>query len=98
MHTYLLCNIVYNTFVKKFNEEYSNKLLEEQKDLLFKYIFGFSDNGISLKVSLNEEIDRLKKEMKKHIRNEKNITMNKRLNDIHDFLSSLNGGKGVSAV
>ena len=53
-------NIVYNTFVKKFNEEYDGKLLEEQKDLLYKYIFAFSDNGISLKVSLNEEIERLK--------------------------------------
>ncbi len=53
-------NIVYNTFVKRFNEEYDNKLMEEQKDLLYKYIFSFSDDGMSLKISMNEEIERLR--------------------------------------
>ena len=53
-------NLVYNVFVNKFNEKY-NSLLEEQKDILFKYIFSFADDGYGLKVSLNEEISRLKK-------------------------------------
>ena len=53
-------NLVYNVFVKKFNEKY-NTLLEEQKDILFKYIFSFSDSGAGLKISLNEEISRMKK-------------------------------------
>jgi hypothetical protein len=52
-------SLVYKTFVKKFNEEYSSKLLKEQKDLLFKYVNSFSDNGIALKTYLNEEITRL---------------------------------------
>ena len=52
-------NLVYNVFVKKFNEKYDS-LLEEQKDLLFKYIFSFADDGYGLKISLNEEISRLK--------------------------------------
>lgn len=51
-------NIVYTTFVKKFNEKYSN-LLNEQKDLLTKYVSSFADDGLELKVYLNEEINRL---------------------------------------
>jgi|TARA_R110002126_G_scaffold113696_4_gene252258 hypothetical protein len=58
-------NLVYNVFVKKFNEKYDN-LLEEQKDLLFKYIFSFADEGTSLKVTLNEEIHRMKEIIKEN--------------------------------
>lgn len=53
-------NVVYNVFVKKFNERYG-ALLEEQKDLLFKYIFSFADDGYGLKIAINEEISRMKK-------------------------------------
>ena len=52
-------NLTYKTFVKKFNEKYSSTLIKEQKDLLSKFIGSFSDNGIELKVYLNEEIPRL---------------------------------------
>ncbi len=54
-------NLTYKTFVKKFNEKYSNSLLDEQKELLSRFISSFSDNGIELKVYLNEEIPRLLK-------------------------------------
>jgi hypothetical protein len=54
-------NLVYKTFVKKFNEKYSSSLISEQKELLSKFIGSFSDNGIELKVYLNEEIPRLLK-------------------------------------
>jgi len=54
-------DIVYKTFIKKFNEEYSSKLLNEQGELLSKYISSFVDNGIELKIFLNEEVARLKK-------------------------------------
>jgi hypothetical protein len=53
-------SLVYNTFVKKFNEEYKGLLSENQKTLLSSYISSFSDNGIELKLYLNEEIGRLK--------------------------------------
>ncbi len=55
-------NLIINNFVKKFNEQYSS-LHEEQKKLLNKFITSFSDNGLELKVFLNEEIGRLKKEL-----------------------------------
>jgi hypothetical protein len=53
-------NLVYKTFVKKFNEQYNGKLLEGQERLLGKYIASFHDEGIELKVFLNEELTRLK--------------------------------------
>ena len=56
-------NIIYNTFVSKFNERYSEKLSECQKDLLGKYISSFSDNGAELKYYLNEEIGNLKDQL-----------------------------------
>ena len=55
--------LVYNTFVTKFNEEYSESLNESQKTLLNNYISSFDDNGIELKIYLNEEIGRLKKDL-----------------------------------
>ena len=78
-------NIVYNSFVKRFNDEYGNQLLEEQKDLLFKYIFSFSDSGVSLKVSLNEEISRLKEDISKHVSG----TNGDRLKSVCKLLESL---------
>ena len=52
-------NIVYSTFVKKFNEQYGEGLLEGQKELLSRYIASFHDNAIELSIFLNEEIHRL---------------------------------------
>ena len=53
-------NIVYNTFVNKFNEEYASSLNESQKTLFKKYISSFSDNGLEMKYYINEEISNLK--------------------------------------
>jgi hypothetical protein len=52
-------NIVYKTFVKKFNQQYGESLLQEQKQLLSAYIGSFADNGLGLKLFLNEEVARL---------------------------------------
>jgi len=57
-------SIIYGTFVNKFNEEYSGKLNENQKQLLTKYISSFSDNGVEMKYYLNEEIGSLKQKLK----------------------------------
>ena len=53
-------NIVMTSFVTKFNEKYSDSLLENQKNLLNRYITSFSDNGLGLKMFLNTEITSLK--------------------------------------
>jgi hypothetical protein len=54
-------NLVFSTFVSKFNHTYSESLLREQKELLNRYILSFSDNGLDVKIYLNEEIQRLQK-------------------------------------
>jgi hypothetical protein len=54
-------NLTYNTFTKKFNETYNRMLKENQKTLLTNYITSFSDNGMGLKIFMNEELGRLKK-------------------------------------
>ena len=48
------------TFINKFNEKYSDTLLDEQKELLNYYITSFVDNAVELKMFLNEEIVRLR--------------------------------------
>jgi len=53
-------NLIYKTFVEKFNEQYNGKLLEGQEKLLSKYIASFHDDGLELKIFLNEELARLK--------------------------------------
>jgi hypothetical protein len=59
-------NIVYRTFVEKFNDEYKS-LLEEQKQLLGKFVSSFADNGLELKLYLNEEVGRLKQTLRKSL-------------------------------
>jgi len=50
-------------FAKKFNSSYGD-LYKEQKELLSRFVSSFQDNGLELKIFLNEEIGRLKIEMK----------------------------------
>jgi len=53
-------NLVYKTFVKRFNTQYGGRLLEGQQKLLSKYIASFHDDGIEFKIFVNEELARLK--------------------------------------
>jgi len=52
-------NLVFSTFVSKYNETYSDEILVEQRELLNRYIFSFSDNNVDISVYLNEELNRL---------------------------------------
>lgn len=56
-------NLIYKSFVKRFNEKYQNKLNENQKTLLTKYVTSFVDGGLELKVMLNDEIGTLKEKV-----------------------------------
>ena len=53
-------SLTLKSFAKRFNTEYGAKMIKEQKDLLSKYVMSFLDNGVELKIYLNEEIGRLK--------------------------------------
>jgi hypothetical protein len=84
-------NLVYKTFIKKFNETYSGNLLEEQKSLLKNYITSFNDNGVQLKIFLNEELGRLKTTIKKSMRLEEvssDPDMSEKTNKILEVLES----------
>ena len=61
---------VYKTFVKRFNEEYSESLSGNQKELLKRYINSVSDNGVDFKMYLNEEVGRLKDRVKESLTTE----------------------------
>ena len=56
-------NLVFKSFVEKFNTKYGEGLFEEQKVLLSKYIVSFADNSSDLKIYLSEEIVRLREEV-----------------------------------
>lgn len=72
--------LAYKLFVKKFNEQYGDSLLSEQKDLLTKYVMSFSDDGTEFKLFLNEEIQRLKTTLSNSL-NVKQISEDKFLKD-----------------
>jgi len=57
-------NLVYKTFVAKFNEKYSTSLNESQRSLLTRYISSFTDGGLELKIYVNEETERLRGALK----------------------------------
>tara|TARA_R100000008_G_scaffold79612_1_gene61432 strand:- start:767 stop:1570 length:804 start_codon:yes stop_codon:yes gene_type:complete len=48
------------TFLQKFNNEYSNKLNENQRTLMGHYITSYKDDGLEFKSYLYQEVDRLK--------------------------------------
>ena len=84
-------NIVYSTFVSKFNDEYSTVLNENQRSLLSKYISSFSDNGLEFKYYLNEELGQLKERLK----NSKNIkiisedeSLKEKIDSVYSILDS----------
>jgi hypothetical protein len=84
-------NLTYSTFVRRFNEQYNEKLLKEQKELLTKYVKSNTDNSIELKVYLNEEIYRLKEQTKKLSTTKEMIEdkeMSKKLENVNEFLNN----------
>jgi len=86
-------NLVYKTFAKKFNKEYSTGLIKEQKELLAKFISSFSNNGLDLKFYLNEEIWRLKKEVKKSLLIEEFVADPEMLSKAREVLTILDSYK-----
>jgi hypothetical protein len=52
--------LIHKMHVKKFNESFGESLLENQKTLLSKFVNSFADNGLELKIFLNEEISRMR--------------------------------------
>lgn len=87
-----LDSIAYKTFTNKFNKAYAGKLHEEQQQVVSKYIYSVSDNGISLKTYLNEEVGRLRDKVKASLNAEEinsDPEMVKKTEQVLEFLDSL---------
>lgn len=85
-------NVVYKTFAKSFNEQYSEILPESQKALLGKYITSFSDNGLDFKLYLNEEVGRLKEKVKESLETEEiksDKEMTESTNRVYELLEDI---------
>lgn len=63
-------DLVYKKVVENFNKKYDGKLHDKQKDLITKYITLFENKNLEFKIYLNEEINRLKEEVKVMSENE----------------------------
>jgi len=61
-------SLTFKTFTKKFNEKYSDSLIQEQKDLLNHYISSFSHDDLETKIYLNRELGRLKQSLSEAIK------------------------------
>jgi len=89
-------SLVFSTFVNKFNEEYSKTLSENQKKTLGKYISSFSDNGLDLKMYLNEEIGSLKSQLNSIKTKDsfmKNEELVSKVEKVYDILDNLKENK-----
>ena len=87
-----LDSIAYKTFTNKFNKAYAGKLHEEQQQVVSKYIYSVSDNGISLKTYLNEEVGRLRDKVRASLDAEEinsDPEMVKKTEQVLEFLDSL---------
>ncbi len=82
-------NILFKTFNKKFNDKYSS-LLNEQKELLSKYVMSFENNGVELKIYLNEEVERLKTLVKESLKKDEIANSQELVQKTQNALNYLN--------
>tara|TARA_R110000824_G_scaffold98663_4_gene235308 strand:+ start:2281 stop:3117 length:837 start_codon:yes stop_codon:yes gene_type:complete len=84
-------NLVYKTFVRNYNEKYEGVLVEGQKEVITRYATAFSDKGLSLKIFLNEELGRLKDELRNSLNTSilsEDESMHSRTQDVIGILES----------
>jgi len=55
--------LVFKKVIENFNEKYGGKLLNEQQELLNRYILSFDNSDLEFKVYLNEELSRVKESL-----------------------------------
>jgi len=84
-------NLAFKTFLQKYNSTYSKDLLSEQKELLGKYITSFSDNGLQLKIYLNEEVGRLRESIESRLSEMPDDTLNKKLQEVLKVVDEFKG-------
>ena len=80
-----LDSLTYNSFINKFNDKYGD-LLQEQKDLLNRYITSFADNGFELRLYLNEELARLKRDLTAATKPETEHLITAKVSEVVEYL------------
>ena len=82
-------NVVYRSFVEKFNSTYGS-LSEKQQKLLSKYVSSFGDGDIEFKVYLNEELGKVKSNLASLIKGGKHLEgdMSKRAKNILEMVEN----------
>jgi len=86
-------NLIYKTFAKKFNKEYSSDLLAEQKELLSKFVSSFMNNSLQLKSFLNDEVKRLKEELHSSLSKEEIMNDEEMLDKTREIIALLESYK-----
>lgn len=79
-------NIVYKTFVKKFNERYGSVLSENQQKLISLYVMSLDENLAEISSFLDKELGVLKKQVKKFSDEYKGQELSEKLNRLHKKL------------
>jgi len=85
--------LVIKEFIKSFNATYGD-VLEEQRELLNKYILSFADNGVEFKIYLNEEVARLKTCLKESLKLKEIKEDHEMASKTNKVLSLLEGFRG----
>tara|TARA_R110000824_G_scaffold233442_4_gene421750 strand:+ start:1555 stop:2373 length:819 start_codon:yes stop_codon:yes gene_type:complete len=78
-------NLAYNSFIQKFNNRYGT-LIQEQKDLLNRYITSFADDGFELRLYLNEELSRLKASLDRASKSKLEPLVSQRVDGVIEYL------------
>lgn len=86
-------NLVFKSFVKRFNEEYGGKLFEEQQALLQKFILSANtERLVDFKVHVSKEISRLKTSLQEALENNEEIKGSEELlESAKEVVEKLNG-------
>ena len=82
-------NLVFKKVIENFNKKYSGQLLNEQQELLNKYILSFNSSWLEFKVYLNEELTRIKEnltDLQKSDDFKQDRDMLKKLTEIEDIV------------
>ncbi len=82
-------------FIKKFNNTFGD-LMTEQKTLISKYMGSLEDDDTELKIFVNEELERLKEEIKENINIEEfqaDDSMKKKVAEVYKLLEGFRAKK-----
>tara|TARA_B100001094_G_C17941587_1_gene675847 strand:- start:249 stop:878 length:630 start_codon:yes stop_codon:yes gene_type:complete len=74
--------LVFKKVIENFNQKYNGKLLNEQQELLNRYILSFDNSDLEFKVYLNEELARVKESLD-------NLETDEEIQNDKDLLSKL---------